>query len=138
MGNTRFKYQIVDRMDIEYRSKHWICSTLKAKSIRPIGQKIPVTPGGILYASTSLYWENISSPSGNAYFGYTFYDASGDEITHANMGINLNSQPANATTPVLCSGKVRVPSGASFVHIGIRHYQISGDIWIGKTNAFVQ
>lgn len=102
------------------------------------GQKIPVIPGGILYASTNLYWENIVSSNGNAYFGYTFYDAFGDEITHSNIGINLNAQPANATTPVLCSGKVRVPSGAAFVHVGIRHYQISGDIWIGKMNAFVE
>lgn len=102
------------------------------------GQKIQVTPGGILYASTNLYWENIISSNGNAYFGYTFYDAFGDEITHSNIGINLNSQPANATAPVLCSGKVRVPSGAAFVHVGIRHYQVSGDLWIGKMNAFVQ
>ncbi|UKS71402.1 hypothetical protein VIK251_00052 [Klebsiella phage vB_KpnM_VIK251] len=102
------------------------------------GQKIPVTPGGILYLSTKLYWENIVTTNGTAYFGYTFYDAFGDEITHNNIGVNLNLQPANATAPVLCSGKVRIPSGAAFVHVGIRHYQMSGDVWIGKMNAFVQ
>ncbi|WVQ02359.1 tailspike depolymerase [Klebsiella phage KpS2] len=102
------------------------------------GQKIQVTPGGILYLSTNLYWENIVTTNGTAYFGYTFYDAFGDEITHNNIGVNLNLQPANATAPVLCSGKVRIPSGAAFVHVGIRHYQMSGDVWMGKMNAFVQ
>lgn len=100
-----------------------------------VGQKIPVTPGGLLYLSTTLAWQNVAGANGSAYFGYTFYDASGEEISHANIGATIST---GASAAVLRSGNVRVPNGAAYAHVGLRHYQLSGDIWMGKLNAFVQ
>lgn len=98
------------------------------------GQKFNVSPGQIVYASTKMAWNNVSGSNGSAYFGYTFYDAFGNEISHANIG---NTVTSGASASVIRSGGVRVPNGAAFVHIGLRHYQLIGDIWLGKVNAFV-
>lgn len=100
-----------------------------------VGQKIPVRPGGLLYLSTTLAWQNVAGANGSAYFGYTFYDAFGEEISHANIGATIS---AGNSALVLRSGNVRVPNGAAYAHVGLRHYQLSGDIWMGKLNAFVQ
>lgn len=100
-----------------------------------VGQKIPVTPGNILYMSALLSWQNVAGANGSAYFGYVFYDANGEEISHANMGTPITTGNSAST---LKSGSVRVPNGAVYAHVGLRHYQLSGDIWLGKVNAFCQ
>lgn len=101
-----------------------------------IRQKFAVTPGRVLYFGTKLLWEGVDSSNGNAYAEYAFFDDSGNEISRGSVGVNMNTQPANQTVPVVCSRSVIVPAGAVRASVGFRHYQCKGDIWMGPIFAF--
>ncbi len=102
------------------------------------GQRLRCSPGQTLYLATTLYWENIVSTNGGCYFGYTFYDIEGVEITHNVIGTNLSGTTGSASNVVKCSGSVIVPPGAATVHVGLRHYQTSGSVYLGPVKAFLQ
>lgn len=103
-----------------------------------VGQDIQVHPGRILYLSTKLLWNNLVATSGNGYFGVTWYDIRGNEISHVNVGVNLNTQSSTVTNAVICSGFISVPNGAVKANVGFRHYQMTGDIFMGPVCVFEQ
>lgn len=100
------------------------------------GQQFSVQPGTRLYASAALIWNNINATNGNAYFSYEFFDSHGHTINRNSIGVNLNTQPPTNLTPTVCSNTITVPPGAVSVLVGLRHYQCSGDIWMGPVYAF--
>lgn len=103
-----------------------------------IRQRFQVIPGKRLYFSTSLLWNNLSIANGAAYAEYAFFDADGNEISRASVGNNLNTQPStNLTTPMVCSSSVIIPPGSVTASVGFRHFQCSGDIWIGNIYSFI-
>lgn len=102
------------------------------------GQKMRCSAGQTLYLATTLYWTNLSATNGGIYFGYTFYDIDGVEISHNVIGTNLSGTTGSSASPVKCSGRVMVPPGAATVHVGLRHYQTTGSIYLGPVKTFVQ
>ncbi|WP_313689489.1 hypothetical protein, partial [Pantoea sp.] len=102
-----------------------------------VRQKMAVTPGKMLYFGTRLTWSGISIVNGSAYAEYAFFDVDGNEMGRSSVGVNLNTQGATQSTPVVCSNSIIVPPGAVWASVGFRHYQCSGDIWMGVIYAFM-
>ncbi|WP_447907857.1 phage tail fiber domain-containing protein [Serratia fonticola] len=101
-----------------------------------IRQRMTVRPGQMLYLGTRLLWSAISAPNGSAYFEFAFFDYLGAELGRGQVGISLSTQPPTQTTPVVCSRSLIIPPGAVQASVGFRHYQCSGDIWMGSIFAF--
>lgn len=104
-----------------------------------IYQKLACEAGQLLHVSTKVAWENVTSTIGTAYVYYQFLDINGEEISRSRVGRDFSGMTGNSSAAaVVCSGVVRVPTGAYFVNVGFHHFQSTGDFYMGAMQAFIQ
>lgn len=116
-----------------------VSSTLKTdNTTTSVYQKLPCSAGQLLYVSTKIEWTGIDATAGHAYVYYRFLDINGDEISRSSIGLNLAGQTGSSSAPIICSTSIRTTSGVAFVEAGFKHFQCSGDFYMGALHLFVQ